>query len=67
MRPLRMHPRVGGFSLIELMIAVTIFAIAMMLALPSFTEWIQGQQIRVATEPFEGVRAGGGAAAPRRL
>ena len=39
-----------GFSLIELMIAVTIFAIAMMLALPSFTEWIQGQQIRVATE-----------------
>lgn len=42
--------RQRGFSLIELMITLTIFGIALMLALPSFTEWLQGQQIRVATE-----------------
>jgi type IV fimbrial biogenesis protein FimT len=44
------HPRPRGFSLIELMIALTIFGISLMLALPSFTEWLQGQHIRVAAE-----------------
>jgi type IV fimbrial biogenesis protein FimT len=43
-------PRPRGFSLIELMIALTIFGISLMLALPSFTEWLQGQHIRVAAE-----------------
>lgn len=39
-----------GFTLIELMIGITILAIALMLGIPSFAEWIQNSQIRTAGE-----------------
>ena len=39
-----------GFSLVELMISVVILAIAMAVAMPSFSQWIQNTHIRSATE-----------------
>ncbi len=39
-----------GFSLDELMISVVILAIAMAVAMPSFSQWIQNTHIRSATE-----------------
>jgi len=40
----------AGFSLVELMISVVILAIAMALAMPSFSQWIQNTHIRGAAE-----------------
>ena len=39
-----------GFSLVELMIGITIVSLLMMLALPSYQVWIQNLQIRNAAE-----------------
>src|SRR5258708_5346761 len=47
---LKLTRRPRGFSLIELMIGLTVFGIVLVLGLPSFSEWLQTQQIRVATE-----------------
>ena len=40
----------SGFTLIELMIAIAVFGILMMAALPSFRIWIQNTQVRTAAE-----------------
>lgn len=40
----------AGFSLIELMIGIVILAIAMVAAMPSYSQWIQNTQIRNAAE-----------------
>lgn len=37
-----------GFSLVELMVAITIFSIAVMLGIPSYRAWIQDTQIQNA-------------------
>jgi type IV fimbrial biogenesis protein FimT len=42
--------RPAGFSLIELMIAISIVAILLAVGLPSFNTWIQNARIRTATE-----------------
>ncbi len=39
-----------GVTLIEMMIAIAVFAILILAALPSFTAWIQNTQIRTAAE-----------------
>ena len=39
-----------GFTLIELMIAITVLAILLYVALPNFAVWIQNTQIRTAGE-----------------
>ncbi len=39
-----------GFTMIELMIGITIMAIIMFVALPAFTQWLQNTQIRNAAE-----------------
>ncbi len=39
-----------GFTLIEVMISLAVLGIVVMLALPSFSDWIQNSQIRVAAE-----------------
>jgi len=44
-----------GFTIIELMVTVTVLALLMLLAAPSFATWLQNSQIRTATE---GIRAG---------
>jgi type IV fimbrial biogenesis protein FimT len=40
----------AGFTLIELMIAITILAIMLFIALPNFAIWMQNTQIRTAGE-----------------
>jgi type IV fimbrial biogenesis protein FimT len=39
-----------GFSLIELLVALTIVGVVLMQAVPSFSDWIQNQQVRTSTE-----------------
>ncbi len=39
-----------GFSLIEMMVVITILGILAAVGLPSFNEWIQNSQIRTAAE-----------------
>lgn len=42
--------RSGGFSLIELMVAITIVSLFLLLAMPSFSEWLVNSRIRNAAE-----------------
>jgi type IV fimbrial biogenesis protein FimT len=42
--------RAGGFSLIEMLIAVAVMTIMLLLALPNFSIWMQNTQIRTAGE-----------------
>ena len=47
--------RAGGFSLIELLVAIAVMTIMLLLALPNFSIWMQNTQIRTAGE---GILAG---------
>lgn len=40
----------AGFSLVELMVGVSILAVLLALALPSFSEWIRNNQVRTVAE-----------------
>ena len=42
-----------GFSLVELMVTVAVLSVLMVLAVPSFTEWIQNSRIRTAAESVQ--------------
>ncbi len=46
----RGHRQSAGFTLIELMIALTIIGIFIMLAMPAFSTWIMNTQIRTTAE-----------------
>ena len=46
-------PANRGFSLIELMVAVAVFAILIFAALPGFMSWIQNTQIRTEAEAMQ--------------
>jgi len=43
-------PKSSGFTLIELMITITIFSLALSMGIPSYRTWIQNTQIRNAAE-----------------
>lgn len=54
--PCRANPR--GFTLIELIVAITLLGLLVTLAIPSFTSWIRNSQIRTVAEALQtGVRA----------
>jgi type IV fimbrial biogenesis protein FimT len=52
----RLHAVSGvrGFTLIELMVTISLFAILVMLAFPAFSTWIRNAQIRSAAEALQG-------------
>jgi len=43
-------PRLAGFTLIEVLVAVAVVGILAMMAMPTFGEWLQSQQLRAAAE-----------------
>lgn len=43
-------PRYAGFTLIEVLVAVAVVGILAMMAMPTFGEWLQSQQLRAAAE-----------------
>jgi type IV fimbrial biogenesis protein FimT len=45
---IRRLPR--GFTLVEVLISITVLGILIMLAMPSFGEWLQNQQLRAGAE-----------------
>jgi len=47
---MRHHPRVRGFSIIELLITVTVLGLVLMLGLPNLSAWLQNTQIRNSAE-----------------
>lgn len=47
---MKAHQNENGFTLIELMVGIAVLAIALMLGIPSFADWIQNSQIRTASE-----------------
>lgn len=46
-------PRHSGFTLVELLIVITILAIATSLGIPSYRTWVQNTQIRNAAESVQ--------------
>ncbi|MDR2000811.1 MAG: GspH/FimT family pseudopilin [Zoogloeaceae bacterium] len=51
--PAKCARKSGGFTLIELVITITVLAIALMIGLPSFQDWIRNAQIRTAAESIK--------------
>jgi type IV fimbrial biogenesis protein FimT len=47
-------PSARGFSLIELMVTISLLALLVTLSLPSFTGWIRNSQIRTVAEALQG-------------
>lgn len=45
--------RMSGFSLIEMMIAIVIMALALAIAMPMYSIWMQNSHIRNATESIQ--------------
>jgi type IV fimbrial biogenesis protein FimT len=43
-----------GFTLIELMVTISLLSILILLSLPSFTAWIRNSQIRTVAEALQG-------------
>ena len=49
----RRRARAAGFTLIELMVTITLLAILAMLAAPSFSTWIKNSQLRATAEALQ--------------
>jgi type IV fimbrial biogenesis protein FimT len=45
--------RQRGFTLIELMVAITLFAILLAIAVPAFTQWVRNAQLRGIAETLQ--------------
>ncbi len=43
----------GGFTLIELMVTLTLLSLLLLLAVPSFTEWLRNSQVRSTAEKLQ--------------
>jgi type IV fimbrial biogenesis protein FimT len=47
------HPRQRGFTLIELMVTITVLAVLLGLAVPSLREWIVGTRVRTTADSMQ--------------
>lgn len=60
------RPATLGFTLIELMVTITLLGILISLSLPSFTTWIRNSQVRTVSEALQtGLRTAQGEAVRR--
>jgi type IV fimbrial biogenesis protein FimT len=48
-----MNKRSYGFTLIEIMVTLVVFAMLIMVGLPSMTTWLQNQQIKLSAEALQ--------------
>ncbi len=55
MRPHALNTRAGGFTLIELMVAVAIAAILAAIAYPSYTAYVQRSRVPAALDQLSGI------------
>lgn len=51
--PRPMRRRVGGFTLVELMVTLTLLAILMALAMPAFSGWVRNSKLRTAGDALQ--------------
>jgi type IV fimbrial biogenesis protein FimT len=62
------HSLPRGFTLIEIMVSLTVLGILLMVALPNFSEWLQNLQLRAASEAtLNGLQVARGAAIRRNV
>ena len=47
---MRRHSRSRGFTIVELLVTVTVLGIVLMLGLPNMSAWLQNTQIRTSAE-----------------
>jgi type IV fimbrial biogenesis protein FimT len=45
--------RAAGFTLIEMMVTITLMSILMMLAMPSFTTWVANNKVRTVSDSLQ--------------
>lgn len=48
-----MNKRPHGFTLVELLVTLAVFALLIMVGMPSMTTWLQNQQIRLSAESLQ--------------
>lgn len=67
-RGLQRSGRHRGFTIIEIMVTLTVLGLLIMMALPSFSEALQNQQLRAASEALlNGMQVARGEAVKRNL
>ncbi|QIL78593.1 prepilin-type N-terminal cleavage/methylation domain-containing protein [Diaphorobacter sp. HDW4A] len=53
LKPLRSSRRMAGFTMVELMTAISILAILLGLAVPSLTEWVRNNKVRAVANALQ--------------
>lgn len=50
---MRLRRRTSGFTLVELMVTITLLAILLAMAAPSFTTWVRNAQVRTVSDALQ--------------
>ncbi len=53
LKPIRMRPPARGFTLVELAVTITLLAILLAMAGPSFATWIRNAQVRTVSDALQ--------------
>lgn len=66
LKPSRRHPRLSGFTIIELMTAISVLAILMAIAVPSLADWVRNNKVRTVANALQSGMRGAQSAALSR-